>query len=83
MGFTRNLQLFEIAGQVRELRLLAPARPITNVVFMGMGEPMANYREVWRAVETLNAPEGISMAARHITVPLRYLDYTGRQLVKP
>jgi 23S rRNA (adenine2503-C2)-methyltransferase len=33
-----------------------------------MGEPMANYRAVWRAVETLNAPNGVGMAARHITI---------------
>src|SRR5207237_7744045 len=36
MGFSRNLQLFEIAGQVREMRLLTPGRQVTNIVFMGM-----------------------------------------------
>ena len=35
---------------------------------MGMGEPMANYRAVWRAVETLHDPNGMNMAARHITI---------------
>jgi len=35
MGFTRNLEMFEIAGQVREMRLLTPPKPVTNIVFMG------------------------------------------------
>ncbi|MDP9237133.1 MAG: 23S rRNA (adenine(2503)-C(2))-methyltransferase RlmN [Chloroflexota bacterium] len=70
-GFDRNLTAGEILAQItgfaRE-QADAGAQPLTNVVFMGMGEPMANYGEVWRAVETLNAPEGIGMAARHITI---------------
>jgi 23S rRNA (adenine2503-C2)-methyltransferase len=70
-GFDRNLTAGEILAQIvgfaREQHD-AGAQPLTNVVFMGMGEPMANYREVWRAVETLNSPEGIGMAARHITI---------------
>jgi len=47
MGFTRNLQMFEIAGQVREMRLLEPPKQVTNIVFMGMGEPLMN----WKAVD--------------------------------
>jgi 23S rRNA (adenine2503-C2)-methyltransferase len=70
-GFERNLSTGEILAQIigfaRE-QSDAGAQPLTNVVFMGMGEPMANYGAVWRAVETLNAPEGIGMAARHITI---------------
>ena len=70
-GFDRNLTAGEILAQItgfaRE-QADARAQPLTNVVFMGMGEPMANYREVWRAVETLNAPGGFGMAARHITI---------------
>src|SRR5262245_46143047 len=38
MGFSRNLEPFEIAGQVREMRLLEPPTAVTNIVFMGMGE---------------------------------------------
>ncbi len=64
-GFERNLSAGEILAQIIGF---AREQPLTNVVFMGMGEPMANYREVWRAIETLNAPEGIGMAARHITI---------------
>lgn len=70
-GFERNLTAGEIVAQVvgfaRE-QAETGGRPLTNVVFMGMGEPLANYRAVWRAVETLNAPDGLAMAARHITI---------------
>ncbi|HXK33730.1 MAG TPA: 23S rRNA (adenine(2503)-C(2))-methyltransferase RlmN [Dehalococcoidia bacterium] len=70
-GFERNLSAGEIIAQVvgfARLQREARGRAITNVVFMGMGEPMANYRAVWRAVETLHAPEGMGLAARHITI---------------
>ncbi|HEY3011944.1 MAG TPA: radical SAM protein, partial [Gemmatimonadales bacterium] len=43
MGFRRNLSPFEIAGQVREIVLENPADKPTNVVFMGMGEPLLNW----------------------------------------
>jgi len=70
-GFDRNLTAGEIVAQVmgfaRE-QADAGRGPITNVVFMGMGEPMANYRAVWGAVETLTHAEGMNMAARHITI---------------
>jgi 23S rRNA (adenine2503-C2)-methyltransferase len=70
-GFERNLSTGEIIAQIvgfaRE-QAERGDRPVTNVVFMGMGEPLANYRAVWRAVETLNDPAGIGMAARHITI---------------
>jgi len=68
MGFTRNLQMFEIAGQVREMRLLAPEKPVTNVVFMGMGEPMMNWKAVDPALTVLNSATGLGIGARHITV---------------
>jgi 23S rRNA (adenine2503-C2)-methyltransferase len=68
MGFTRNLQMFEIAGQVREMKLLAPAKPVTNVVFMGMGEPLMNWKAVDPALTVLNSPAGLGIGARHITV---------------
>jgi 23S rRNA (adenine2503-C2)-methyltransferase len=68
MGFTRNLQMFEIAGQVREMKLLAPPKQVTNIVFMGMGEPLMNWRAVDPALTVLNAPSGLGIGARHITV---------------
>jgi 23S rRNA (adenine2503-C2)-methyltransferase len=41
---------------------------LTNIVFMGMGEPLANYDALWQAIETLNSPEGFKMGARNMTV---------------
>ena len=68
MGFQRNLEVFEIAGQVREMRLLDPPIAVTNVVFMGMGEPLMNWRAVDPALTLLNDPAGLGIGARHITV---------------
>ncbi|MGQ0712958.1 MAG: 23S rRNA (adenine(2503)-C(2))-methyltransferase RlmN [Gemmatimonadaceae bacterium] len=68
MGFSRNLSAWEIAGQVREMRLLDPPIPITNIVFMGMGEPMMNWKAVDPTLTILNAPNGLGIGARHITV---------------
>ena len=68
MGFQRNLDVFEIAGQVREMRLLDPPIAVTNVVFMGMGEPLMNWRAVEPALTLLNDPLGLGIGARHITV---------------
>lgn len=45
-----------------------PAPKLTNIVFMGMGEPFANYDAWWRAVERLHDPHGFHMGARHMTV---------------
>ena len=68
MGFQRNLRPFEIAGQVRELALLdEPLRP-TNIVFMGMGEPLMNWRAVDPTLTLLNDPRALGIGARHVTV---------------
>lgn len=76
MGLMRNLSAGEIVAQVcwaaRELRS-APlpsgwTRRLSNVVFMGMGEPLANYERVWHAVELLHDPNGIGLSARAITI---------------
>lgn len=68
MGFQRHLAPWEIAGQVREM-ILDPAfgKP-TNVVFMGMGEPLHNWSAVDQALTAFNAPDGFAIGARHITV---------------
>jgi 23S rRNA (adenine2503-C2)-methyltransferase len=65
-GFTRQLTAGEIVEQV--VAAIAEARPrrVANVVFMGMGEPLANYRALWSAVERLHDEIGIS--ARHLTI---------------
>lgn len=68
MGFARNLEVHEIAGQVRELALLDPPVRPTNVVFMGMGEPLMNWSAVDPTLTILNAPDGFGIGARHITV---------------
>ncbi len=68
MGFARNLEPWEIAAQVREMRLFAPPVEVTNIVFMGMGEPLMNWKAVDPALTILNAPDGLGIGARHITV---------------
>ena len=68
MGFRRNLSAYEIAGQVREVILRLPDERPTNVVFMGMGEPLLNWPQVNIALSILNQPEGLGIGARHITV---------------
>ncbi|MGH7499607.1 MAG: 23S rRNA (adenine(2503)-C(2))-methyltransferase RlmN [Gemmatimonadales bacterium] len=68
MGFRRNLTPFEILGQVREIVLRDPAEGPTNVVFMGMGEPLLNWPSVDTALTVLNDPAGFGIGARHITV---------------
>ena len=82
-GLSRSLEAGEIAGQVilaarllreeqaRSARPAAPdailARP-HNIVVMGMGEPLSNYDAVIGALRILNAPEGLNIGARHITI---------------
>lgn len=69
MGFQRNLSAGEIVGQVMMARSVAPPdRPVRNVVFMGMGEPLDNLEQVLRAVEVLSTPGGIGLSPNHITV---------------
>jgi len=68
MGFRRNLSAGEISGQVRELVLRDPALKPTNIVFMGMGEPLLNWDAVDATLTILNQPEGLGIGARHITV---------------
>jgi 23S rRNA (adenine2503-C2)-methyltransferase len=68
MGFSRNLSAFEIAGQVREMRLLDPPIVVTNIVFMGMGEPLMNWKAVDHVLTILNDPGGLGIGARHITI---------------
>ncbi len=65
-GFDRHLSVGEIVEQVVEARRQALPRRLSNVVFMGMGEPLANYDRTWSAVQLLHSNLGIS--ARHITL---------------
>lgn len=68
MGFRRNLSAFEIAAQIRELVLRDPTDKPTNIVYMGMGEPLLNWPAVDASLSILNDPEGFGIGARHITV---------------
>ncbi len=63
-----NLKPWEIAAQVREIVLRDPADKPTNVVFMGMGEPLLNWDAVDATLTILNSPDGFGIGARHITV---------------
>ncbi|MQC19046.1 MAG: 23S rRNA (adenine(2503)-C(2))-methyltransferase RlmN [Chloroflexi bacterium] len=64
-GFTRNLRPSEILAQVLHF---TRDRRVTNVVFMGMGEPLANYGATIRAIRWMVRPEGLDMRQRGITV---------------
>src|SRR6266568_3495622 len=82
MGFDRHLSVGEIVAQVlyfaRELRATpwiaaglpgsTPIDHITNIVLMGMGEPLHNYNNVLQALRILNSPDGFNLGARHMTV---------------
>jgi len=65
-GFDRQLSVGEIVEQVIRARATSAPRRVSNVVFMGMGEPFANYDRTWGAVERMHDDMGIS--ARHLTV---------------
>jgi 23S rRNA (adenine2503-C2)-methyltransferase len=68
MGFRRNLAAWEIAAQAREIVLADPEEHPTNIVFMGMGEPLLNWPAVNTALTIFNDPAGLGIGARHITV---------------
>ena len=76
LGLRRNLTTGEIVGQVnvvtRDLSLVTretrAESQVTNVVFMGMGEPLANYDAVMNAIRILNHPKGKNIGIRHITI---------------
>lgn len=65
-GFERNLTTGEIIEQVMAAIRHSGDKRVSNVVFMGMGEPMANYERMWAGVERLHKDVGLS--ARHLTV---------------
>ena len=66
-GFARNLSAAEIVGQFLEVERIAEER-INNIVFMGMGEPLANFKNLMRAIDIINSPWGLGLGARHITI---------------
>src|SRR5512140_1196023 len=75
MGLARNLEVGEIVDQVHranrrlvELGVAEGTRPLTNLVFMGMGEPLANYRNLKVALDLLLSEDGPQFSQRRITV---------------
>jgi 23S rRNA (adenine2503-C2)-methyltransferase len=70
MGFETNLKAEHIVTQVIHFAEILEQRKehITNLVFMGMGEPMANYDEMIRAIRILTNPRGFGLGQRHITI---------------
>ena len=70
MGFVRNLEPGEIVEQVVKagIDLLAEGKSLSNVVFMGMGEPFHNYQAVMKAIQTLNDHRGFGMGMRRFTI---------------
>ncbi len=76
-GYERNLTQGEIAGQVlywmnylkkQSINRQDGAAQVTNVVFMGMGEPLLNYSSVWEAINIINRPDFLGIGARNITI---------------
>ena len=69
-GFTRNLAAGEIVAQVRDIaRALGPTPTPINIVLMGMGEPLANYRNVVRALDNITDDDsGLGLSARRVTL---------------
>jgi 23S rRNA (adenine2503-C2)-methyltransferase len=71
MDRKRNLEAFEIYDQVVLIRDQAQEKygqALTNIVYMGMGEPLLNYANVLKSVEQITSPEGLGMSPRRITV---------------
>ena len=67
-GFLRNLTVGEILGQVLRARDLSQDKKITNIVFMGIGEPFDNYENVVRALGMLNSKSALGIGARKMTI---------------
>ncbi|MDR3540886.1 MAG: 23S rRNA (adenine(2503)-C(2))-methyltransferase RlmN [Desulfosporosinus sp.] len=71
-GFRRNLSVGEIVGQVLDIthfvRQEDPDFQVTNIVFMGMGEPLLNYDHLLQAIQLLNQGQGLNIGMRRMTV---------------
>jgi 23S rRNA (adenine2503-C2)-methyltransferase len=78
MGFTRNLSAGEIVDQVLIAQHLV-SRRITNLVYMGMGEPMLNYDQVMKSVEILTDDHALNIGWKHVTISTAgYADHIRR-----
>lgn len=71
MDRKRNLEFDEIVDEVtllQELSMIHYGKRLSNIVFMGMGEPLLNYANVLKAIEKITSPDGLGMSPRRITV---------------
>lgn len=71
MARKRNLDFDEIVDEVtllNEIAIKHHGKPLSNIVFMGMGEPLLNYKNVLKAIERITSPDGLGMSPRRITV---------------
>lgn len=83
MARKRNLEYDEIVDQVtlaNEQSLKNYGKKLTNIVFMGMGEPLLNYKNMLKAIERISSPEGLGMSPRRITVSTAGIAKMIRQL---
>lgn len=67
IGFIRNLTPGEIISQILEIEKNSGEK-ISNIVFMGIGEPLDNYDNVMKAIRLINDPKGLNIGARHISI---------------
>lgn len=83
-GFTRSLSAGEICAQALwvQNRLQEQGLSISNIVYMGMGEPLANYQEVLKSVRLFNHPQGMNLGARRMTISTCGLAPQIRQLAQ-
>ena len=68
IGFVRDLSAAEIIGQVMAVKRYARDKRITNIVFMGMGEPLDNLENLMTALEIIQEPAGLDFSYRRVTV---------------
>jgi 23S rRNA (adenine2503-C2)-methyltransferase len=66
-GFERNLKASEIEGQIHSVEKYTGEK-ISNVVYMGIGEPLDNYDNVVKSIRVINSPDGLNIGARHISL---------------
>jgi 23S rRNA (adenine2503-C2)-methyltransferase len=69
IGWRRNLSVSEILNQILAVRKMLPEKtPITNIVLMGMGEPLANYDNTLKAINLMHHPDAFKLSSRRITL---------------
>jgi len=81
IGFVRNLTAGEIISQILEIEKQTGEK-ISNVVFMGIGEPLDNYDNVMKAIRLINDPKGLNIGARHISISTCGLVHNIRRLAE-